>query len=123
MRPLALAVLAILLIGCGAHLGRDARPGDIEEGEASWYGRRHHGHLTASGQRFDMFDLTAAHRALRFGSVVQVENLRNGLTVVVRINDRGPFIHGRIIDLSQAAAERLAMLRAGVVPVRIRLLR
>lgn len=70
-----------------------------------------------------MNELTAAHRLLRFGTVVQVRNLKNGLSVQVRINDRGPFVRGRIIDLSLAAAQKLDMLRAGIVPVRLRVLR
>jgi rare lipoprotein A len=120
MKSLRLCALA-LLCGCAqAPLLR--APGDTQEGLASYYGRRHHGGATASGERFDMYALTAAHRTLRFGSTVQVTNLRNGLMVVVRINDRGPFTAGRIIDLSYAAALRLQMIRAGVVPVRLLLL-
>lgn len=93
-----------------------------QHGQASWYGRAHHGSRTASGERFDMYALTAAHRSLRFGARVEVENLRNGRTVVVRINDRGPFSRRRIIDLSYAAARSLDMLEAGVVPVRLSVL-
>jgi rare lipoprotein A len=89
------------------------------EGKASYYGDRHHGRKTASGERFDQHALTAAHRSLPFGSQVRVTNLGNGKSVVVRINDRGPYAKGRIIDLSKKAAERLDMLRAGVVPVRV----
>ena len=90
-----------------------------ETGMASYYGARHHGNKTASGERFDQHALTAAHRSLPFGSRVQVTNLRNNKRVVVRINDRGPYAKQRIIDLSQKAAEQLDMLRDGVVPVRI----
>jgi rare lipoprotein A len=97
--------------------------GDQQEGLGTWYGRGHHGGPTASGERFDMYALTAAHRTLPFGARVLVENLRNGAQVVVRINDRGPFTRGRIIDVSYAAATRLRMIRAGVVPVRLRVLR
>ncbi|MFZ3202846.1 MAG: septal ring lytic transglycosylase RlpA family protein, partial [Pseudomonas sp.] len=86
---------------------------------ASYYGARHHGKKTASGERFDQHALTAAHRSLPFGSRVLVTNLRNEKSVVVRINDRGPYARGRIIDVSRQAAERLDMLRAGVVPVRV----
>ncbi len=114
------AVAVCCLAACGAH--RPLGPGAVEEGQASFYGRHHHGHLTASGQIFDMYALTAAHRTLRFGSRVEVLNLRNGRLVQVRINDRGPFQRGRIIDLSYAAARQLDMIRAGVVPIRLQIL-
>jgi rare lipoprotein A len=94
----------------------------VQEGKASWYGREQHGHMTASGERFDMHELTAAHRTLRMGSRVRVINLRNGRSVIVRINDRGPYSRGRIIDVSAAAAKQLDMMNAGVVPVRIEVL-
>jgi rare lipoprotein A len=86
----------------------------IERGMASWYGDRHHGRRTANGEPFDMNALTAAHRTLPFGTRVRVLNPANGASVVVRINDRGPYAQGRIIDLSRAAAERLGLLREGV---------
>lgn len=121
--PLLLLFTAALLGACGASRPVLRAAGEQQEGLATWYGRGHHGGPTASGERFDMYALTAAHRSARFGSQILVENLRNGLQVVVRINDRGPFTRGRIIDLSYAAAARLRMLRAGVVPVRLRLLR
>lgn len=111
-----LAVFA-LLAGCAGQ--RFDQGGYSAEGKASYYGARHHGKKTASGERFDQHALTAAHRSLPFGSRVLVTNLRNEQSVVVRINDRGPYARSRIIDLSKAAAERLGMLRAGVVPVRV----
>ena len=87
--------------------------------QASWYGSDFHGLPTASGEPFDMNNLTAAHRTLPLGSRVLVRNLKNNHTVVVRINDRGPYIHGRDIDLSLGAAQVLGMVRPGVVPVEI----
>lgn len=93
-----------------------------EKGIASWYGNEYHGRTTASGERFDENQLTAAHRTLPFGSVVLVKNLKNGQTVKVRINDRGPFVRGRIIDVSKGAARELGMLRDGVVPCRVEVL-
>ncbi|MDP3977163.1 MAG: septal ring lytic transglycosylase RlpA family protein [Pseudomonas sp.] len=114
---LFLATLFALLAGCASQ-GIDHQ-GYRAEGKASYYGARHHGKQTASGERFDQHALTAAHRSLPFGSRVLVTNLHNDKSVVVRINDRGPYARGRIIDLSQQAAERLDMLRAGVVPVRV----
>src|SRR5512142_272524 len=95
----------------------------VFEGKASWYGREQHGHLTANGERFDMYALTAAHRTLHMNTHVRVINLRNGRSTVVRINDRGPYGgHGRIIDVSYAAAKQLDMLNAGIVPVRVEVL-
>lgn len=94
----------------------------VFEGAASWYGREQHGHLTASGERFDMNALTAAHPTLRMGTRLRVTNLRNGRQVVVRINDRGPYSRGRVLDLSYAAARVLGMINAGVVSVRAEVL-
>ena len=94
----------------------------VMEGKASWYGREQHGHLTANGEHFDMYALTAAHRTLHMQTRVRVINLRNGRAAVVRINDRGPYSRGRIIDVSYAAAKELDMLNAGVVPVRLEVL-
>ena len=89
------------------------------DGLASWYGEAHHGKLTASGERFDMHKLTAAHRTLPFGTMVRVTNCANGKSVVARINDRGPNrrLKQRVIDLSRKAAERLDMIGVGLVPV------
>jgi len=91
----------------------------IDQGLASWYGERFHGRRTASGEPFDMRDLTAAHKTLPFGTRVRVRNVNNGREVVVRINDRGPFSPKRVIDLSHAAASALGMLRSGVVSVQL----
>ena len=90
-----------------------------QEGLASWYGRRFHRRHTASGEHFDMKELTAAHRTLPLHTVVRVTNLANNRTVLVRVNDRGPFAHGRIIDVSHTAALQLGMAKAGVAQVRI----
>ena len=85
----------------------------IGGGVASYYGRRFHGRPTASGEKFDMNAMTAAHRTLPFGSLVEVTNPRNGKTVTVRINDRGPFHGGRVIDVSRAAATELGLIGPG----------
>ncbi|HWN68448.1 MAG TPA: septal ring lytic transglycosylase RlpA family protein [Haliangium sp.] len=96
--------------------------GVVQSGQAGWYGKHHHGRKTASGERFNQNALTAAHRTLPFGTIVQVKNLTNGRTVVVRINDRGPFGRKkRIIDVSRAAARALHMEHAGVAPVELRI--
>lgn len=94
----------------------------LGSGIASYYGRKFHGRRTANGERFDMNDLTAAHRTLPFGSKVEVTNPRNGRKVVVRINDRGPFVKGRTIDLSRAAATELGMISRGHASVELALL-
>lgn len=94
----------------------------LGRGVASYYGRKFHGRLTANGERFNMNAMTAAHRTLPFGSKVEVTNPRNGRTVVVRINDRGPFIKGRTIDLSRAAATKLGMISRGHASVELALL-
>jgi rare lipoprotein A len=88
-------------------------------GQASYYGEGFHGRLTANGERFNRHGLTAAHRKLKFNSCVVVENTLNGKRLQVRVNDRGPYIDGRIIDVSEGAARRLGMLDKGVVPVRL----
>lgn len=93
-----------------------------EEGIASWYGYPYHGRPTSSGEIYNMYDLTAAHRTLPFGTRVRTHNLDNGQAVEVRINDRGPFIEGRIIDLSYAAAQAIGMVRAGTARVRLEIL-
>lgn len=92
-------------------------------GMASWYGPGFHGGRTANGERFNQYSLTAAHRHLPFGTPVRVINTFTGRSVVVRINDRGPFIGGRVIDLSKGAAKRIGLLSLGVAPVRIEVLR
>lgn len=90
-----------------------------ETGIASYYGAKYHGRQTANGEIFNMDALTAAHPALKFGTKVKVTHLASQRAVVVRINDRGPFVKGRVIDLSQAAAAELQMLRAGLAEVKI----
>ena len=95
----------------------------VDQGRASWYGKQHHGKKTASGERFNANALTAAHKTLPFGTQVRVTNLNNGRHVMVTINDRGPFSHKRVIDLSQAAASEIGLVRAGVAPVKIEQLR
>ena len=96
-----------------------AQPTWLETGLASWYGPRFHGKLTASGEVFNQEKFTAAHRILPWGSRVKVTNLANGKSVEVRVNDRGPFTKGRIIDVSRAAARALGMMKSGVTTVRI----
>jgi rare lipoprotein A len=96
--------------------------GWTEKGIASWYGEPYHGRRTASGEVYDMYELTAAHKTLAFGSVVKVTRRDTGADVKVRVNDRGPFIEGRIIDLSYAAAKKIDLDVDGVAPVKIKLI-
>jgi rare lipoprotein A (peptidoglycan hydrolase) len=98
----------------------DSAEGYVERGVASWYGAKFHGNVTASGERFDMYALTAAHRTLPIPTDVEVTNLRNGKSIVVRINDRGPFVDRRIIDLSYAAGQALGLVGAGTGLVEVR---
>jgi len=127
MQRWLIAAMLLALAGCSGNrfippvfdTDRESLGSYSAEGKASYYGARHQGKRTASGERFDMNTLTAAHRSLPFGTRVRVTNLRNDKSVVVRINDRGPYARSRIIDLSLQAAKQLDMLRSGVVPVRV----
>jgi rare lipoprotein A len=120
---LALALsTGLLLAACArppAVAPRPVVPGASETGLASWYGPEFQGRRTSSGEVFDMYQLTAAHRDLPLGTWVLVTNLDNGRAVEVRVNDRGPFVSDRILDLSYAAADLLGMVGPGVVPVRV----
>jgi rare lipoprotein A len=104
--------------GQGGGNGRAA--GYDRVGHASWYGGKFHGRTTASGQRYNMHAFTAAHRTLPFGTQVAVTNMANGRTVRLVINDRGPFIRGRLIDVSRRAAQKLGFLHQGTTRVRVR---
>jgi rare lipoprotein A len=129
-------LLTILLLGLAATLAACATPTPTppapaaprptaeqptfhQEGVASWYGATHQGRITANGERFDMESMTAAHRTLRFGTIVRVTNLATGRMVKVRINDRGPYVGARVIDLSASAARNLDMAQKGTARVRI----
>lgn len=90
-----------------------------QKGKASWYGKKFHGHLTSNGETYDMYSMSAAHKRLPIPCYVKVTNLDNGKTTVVRVNDRGPFHEGRIIDLSYAAATKLDVIKTGVANVEI----
>ncbi len=125
MRKLvALAACAVLIwTGCGrkkrARVVIPAVVGATETGIASWYGYPYHGRQAANGEIYDMETLTAAHRTLPFGTWVRIHNLANGKKVEVRITDRGPFVEGRIIDLSRAAARIIDLIGPGTAPVRL----
>jgi len=124
--PLLLGGTLLLATGCAsAVVTKPAAPvavGWEETGNASWYGHPYHGRRTASGEVYDMRQMTAAHRTLPFGTWVLVENRLDGRTAQVRINDRGPFVDDRVLDLSAAAARTLGAIGPGVIPVRLRVL-
>jgi len=130
LKGLCLLLLCTFAIHCGG--GKSVRTSDktrgkyvytkqIFRGESSWYGRPFHGRRTASGERYDMYGMTAAHKTLPFGTLVQVTNLQNDKKVIVRVNDRGPFIRGRILDLSYAAAQKLGFALIGKANVLARI--
>jgi rare lipoprotein A (peptidoglycan hydrolase) len=123
-RLLAATVMLMLAVGpAKLAAGKSKRDSGgrafVQTGEATWYGKQFHGQRTASGETFNTYDLTAAHRTLPFGTMVKVTNLENGKSVIVRINDRGPFVRGRIIDLSYAAAREIGLHKSGAARVRL----
>jgi rare lipoprotein A len=121
-RPTILLVAALFAAGCATAGGPAARTSHVQIGTASYYAGEYHGQTTASGATFDARRFTAAHRTLPFGARVRVTNLDNDRSVVVTITDRGPFVHGRIIDVSRVAARELGFLRAGTARVRVEVL-
>jgi rare lipoprotein A len=129
-KTLLFVLSAILISACGvSRRGADfadystENAEAIETGVSSWYGPNFHGKLTANGETYDMDGVTAAHRTLPFGTILLVENLDNGKTVQVRINDRGPYAKDRIIDLSKGAAQKIDMIGPGTAPVKLYLLK
>lgn len=131
IKPLLIALIAAtLLSGCFKNPNYSSqsthhhyRVNDQEKGLASWYGKRFNHKRTSSGERFNMNGYTAAHKYLPLQSKIEVTNLRNGRSVVVRINDRGPFVPHRIVDLSYGAAKKIGMLGHGTIPVQIKVIR
>ena len=96
-----------------------AKPKKVQIGKGSWYGKRFHGKKTANGEKYNMYTYTAAHKSLPFNTKVKITNLKNNRSVIVRINDRGPFVKGRIIDLSYLAAKKLKYVDKGVAKLKI----
>ena len=120
--PEAVREASIVCGRSGSHRGTLDVPRSLLEGEASWYGKRHHGKLTASGEPFDMYKPSAAHPTLRLGTRVRVTNLGNDRSIELCVNDRGPYSGGRVLDVSYAAAEALGFIEVGHAPVRIEIL-
>ena len=125
MRALILACAVLTACGGGQKPKPSGTPGipGVSYGMASWYGGQLHGGPTASGERFNKNAMTAAHRTLRMGTRVRVTRIKNGRVVIVRINDRGPYSKGRIIDLSEAAARKLDMIEDGIAKVKLEVLK
>ena len=126
---LVLFLFSLSLVGCATDSSSDHNStgskrwiGHTETGQASYYNQKYHGRKTASGERMDQNAKTAAHRTLPFGSRVKVTHAKTGKSVIVRINDRGPFIRGRVIDLSKSAFKAIGDLDAGLVPVKIQVI-
>lgn len=117
-----IAFVTALAVSPEPAAGAQETGGWTQEGKISWYGPGFHGRLTANGEVFDKNELTMAHNKLPFGSRVRVTNLNNGRSVIVRVNDRGPFVAGRVGDLSRAAAEEIGMVDHGVVVARLEVL-
>ena len=121
--PVIYVTLLAFLTGCASHRNYSPQadlPGYSESGQASYYAMKYHNRKTASGERFNNYAMTAAHKSLPFGTKVIVTNIKNGKTVTVRINDRGPFVKGRIIDLSRAAFAKIENIDKGLAEVKIR---
>ncbi|MBN1781033.1 septal ring lytic transglycosylase RlpA family protein [bacterium] len=115
----AAACLSVLILCCTYPQYPEARSKRTFYGKASYYGKQFHGRKTANGETFDMYALTAAHKSFPFGTVCRVTNRSNSKSVTVRINDRGPFVKGRILDLSYKAADMIGGVQEGVMQVRI----
>ncbi len=132
-----IAVVTLLIVGCSSHPRfRDEpvskrykdRPAKLKKGQtwrgvASYYGPKFHGRKTSNGEVFDMHRFTAAHKTLPFGTILEVTNLKNGKKCQVRINDRGPFIEGRIIDLSMGSAKKIGMINDGIAEVELKIIK
>ena len=122
LKRLFLAWMLVIVASSTSVVSANPRPGDVLKGVASYYHDSLHGRKTASGERYDKAALTAAHKSLPLGTKVRVTNPATGKSIVVKINDRGPFIKGRIIDLSRRAARELKMVKKGLAKVRVEII-
>lgn len=128
--PLACVLASLLAAGCSTLVPPapglalyETKPASVETGKASFYGGRWIGRLTANGEHYHAEDCTAAHKKLPFNTMVRVINLKNGKSVIVRINNRGPYAKGRILDLSVVAARKIEMIGDGIIPVKAEVLK
>ena len=119
MKRILGTLVSLLWLVTYSQLGLAKNTTEVVSGIASYYAEQHHGKKTANGEKFNMYELTAAHRTLPFGSKIKVTNLTNGKTVVLRVNDRGPYVKGRILDVSKGAAIELGMIQRGTASIRI----
>lgn len=119
IKKIIIFLLTVIMAAGACTTTKPSPGGPVQTGMASWYGPDFHGKKTSSQEIYNMYDLTAAHKTLPFGTRVMVTNLNNNRSVEVRINDRGPFVKGRVIDLSYAAARVIDMVGSGTAPVRI----
>lgn len=132
IKQLSLVFYFIVLTGCAGHVHyakasnrqpfQTFREGQVLSGYCSYYGKKFNGRKTANGEVFDMYQLTAAHRALPFNTILEVENLDNHKKVRVRVNDRGPFKKGRILDLSYGAAKQIGLIATGVAKIKAKII-
>lgn len=118
-----LSLLTLSFSSCTTTRPAPGKQGYTEEGKASYYSNKLHGRKMANGERYNKGKLTAAHRTLPFGTKVKVTNLKTNKTVKVKITDRGPFVKGRVVDLSEAAARKLNYIEAGIAPVRLKVIK
>ncbi|UZR92452.1 septal ring lytic transglycosylase RlpA family protein [Chondrinema litorale] len=125
MKPYFLITSFVLLLFnmSFADIKADYHLGYKENGQASYYGKQFHGRLTANGEKYNMYALTAAHKTIPFNSLIRVRDLETGQSVIVRVNDRGPFVKGRVLDLSLGAAREIGMIQKGVANIEIEVLR
>ena len=123
MKRVAAAVAVSFILACSSAPPPQPQPSETLRGIASWYGQEYAGRTTANGEIFDPWQLTAAHRTLPFGTVLDVKNTKNGQTVRVRINDRGPYINDRLIDVSYAAAAKIGLVEPGTGEVQLTIVR
>lgn len=118
-----LFLLPLAFFGVSSTTGSYNQLGYVQTGKASYYAEKFHGRQTANGERFNMYAMTCAHKKIQFNSLLEVTNLNNGKKVILRVNDRGPYAKGRVIDLSKGAAKRIDMIRDGVVNIKIKIIR
>jgi rare lipoprotein A len=112
----------VIFVACKENNNEKSSAILVGTGMASWYGPGFHGKITANGEKFNMNTFTAAHRKLKFGTQLRITNLKNDLSVVVRVNDRGPYNHKRVIDLSKTAAKEIDMIKSGLANVKIEII-